>query len=133
MQEPQEQFERETEDTIDELKDASTESPLSDSDVHVPSNESDSVSASANDEDSSPSDISDLTDKSEPVGVSPTEKLPPSSDESSHIEPSDGPGWYVIHCYSGYENKVRHNLEQRIETMGMKDMIFDVVIPTRRD
>ena len=49
LQEPQEQFERETEDTIDELKDASTESPLSDSDVHVPSNESDSVSASAND------------------------------------------------------------------------------------
>jgi len=28
----------------------------------------------------------------------------------------EGPAWYVIHCYSGYENKVRHNLEQRIET-----------------
>jgi transcription termination/antitermination protein NusG len=41
--------------------------------------------------------------------------------------------WYVIHCYSGYENKVRHNLEQRIETMGMKDMIFDVVIPTQEE
>jgi len=39
----------------------------------------------------------------------------------------------VIHCYSGYENKVRHNLEQRIETMGMKDMIFDVVIPTQEE
>jgi transcriptional antiterminator NusG len=44
---------------------------------------------------------------------------------------SDEPAWYVIHCYSGYENKVRHNLEQRIETMGMKDKIFDVVIPTQ--
>ncbi len=41
--------------------------------------------------------------------------------------------WYVIHCYSGYENKVRHNLEQRIDTMGMKDMIFDVVIPTQEE
>ena len=41
--------------------------------------------------------------------------------------------WYVIHCYSGYENKVRHNLEQRIETMGMKDKIFDVVIPTQEE
>ncbi len=41
--------------------------------------------------------------------------------------------WYVIHCYSGYENKVRHNLEQRIETMGMKDRIFDVVIPTQEE
>lgn len=45
----------------------------------------------------------------------------------------DGPAWYVIHCYSGYENKVRHNLEQRIETMGMKDKIFDVVIPTQEE
>ena len=39
----------------------------------------------------------------------------------------------MIHCYSGYENKVRHNLEQRIETMGMKDRIFDVVIPTQEE
>jgi transcriptional antiterminator NusG len=41
--------------------------------------------------------------------------------------------WFVIHCYSGYENKVRHNLEQRIETMGMKDKIYDVVIPTQEE
>ena len=48
-------------------------------------------------------------------------------------EGSTEPAWYVIHCYSGYENKVRHNLEQRIETMGMKDKIFDVVIPTQEE
>jgi len=48
-------------------------------------------------------------------------------------EEDDGRAWYVIHCYSGYEKKVRHNLEQRIETMGMKDMIFDVVIPTQEE
>jgi transcription termination/antitermination protein NusG len=46
---------------------------------------------------------------------------------------TDQRAWYVVHCYSGYENKVRHNLEQRIETMGMKDMIFDVVIPTQEE
>ena len=45
----------------------------------------------------------------------------------------DGRAWYVVHCYSGYENKVQHNLEQRIETMGMKDKIFDVVIPTEEE
>ena len=39
----------------------------------------------------------------------------------------------VIHCYSGYENKVRHNLEQRIESMGMKGKIFDVVVPTEEE
>ena len=48
-------------------------------------------------------------------------------------EPDDGRRWYVIHCYSGYENKVRHNLEQRIETMDMKDKIFDVVVPTEEE
>jgi transcriptional antiterminator NusG len=50
-----------------------------------------------------------------------------------HEVPEGQAAWYVIHCYSGYENKVRHNLEQRIETMGMKDKIFDVVIPTQEE
>jgi transcriptional antiterminator NusG len=48
-------------------------------------------------------------------------------------EPDDGRRWYVVHCYSGYEAKVRHNLEQRVETMGMKNKIFDVVIPTEEE
>lgn len=54
-------------------------------------------------------------------------------DEAADTETNDERAWYVIHCYSGYENKVRHNLEQRIETMGMKDKIFDVVIPTQEE
>jgi len=48
-------------------------------------------------------------------------------------EEDDDRLWYVVHCYSGYENKVRHNLEQRIETMGMKNLIFDVVVPTEEE
>jgi transcriptional antiterminator NusG len=55
----------------------------------------------------------------------------PAPDEAESIP--EGPAWYVIHCYSGYENKVRHNLEQRIETMGMKDKVFDVVVPTQEE
>jgi transcriptional antiterminator NusG len=51
----------------------------------------------------------------------------------AEAEEEDGRNWYVVHCYSGYENKVRHNLEQRIETMGMKDKIFDVVVPTEEE
>jgi transcriptional antiterminator NusG len=46
---------------------------------------------------------------------------------------SDGRAWYVIHCYAGYENKVRHSIEQRIETMGMQDKIFDVIVPTEEE
>lgn len=41
--------------------------------------------------------------------------------------------WYVVHCYSGYENKVKHAIEQRIETMGMRDKIFDVIVPTEEE
>ncbi len=41
--------------------------------------------------------------------------------------------WFVVHCYSGQENKVRHAIEQRIETMGMQDKIFDVVVPTEEE
>lgn len=37
--------------------------------------------------------------------------------------------WYVVHTYSGYENKVKANLEKRVETMGMQDKIFRVMIP----
>ncbi|HMN61044.1 MAG TPA: transcription termination/antitermination protein NusG [Anaerolinea sp.] len=41
--------------------------------------------------------------------------------------------WSGGTCYWGFKTKVRHNLEQRIETMGMKDKIFDVVIPTQEE
>ena len=53
--------------------------------------------------------------------------------EAEAYQEGDGRAWYVVHCYSGYENKVRHNLEQRIETMGMKDKIFDIVVPTEEE
>ena len=55
------------------------------------------------------------------------------ADDKPITEPDDDRHWYVVHCYSGYENKVRHNLEQRIETMGMKNKIFDVVVPTEEE
>ncbi|NOG50463.1 MAG: transcription termination/antitermination protein NusG [Chloroflexi bacterium] len=41
--------------------------------------------------------------------------------------------WYVVHCYSGHENKVKHAVLQRIQTMGMQDKIFDVLIPTAEE
>ncbi len=41
--------------------------------------------------------------------------------------------WYVVHTYSGYENKVEANLRQRIKSMGMEDKIFNIVIPTEEE
>ncbi|MEH7108920.1 transcription termination/antitermination protein NusG [Bacillus sp. JJ1764] len=41
--------------------------------------------------------------------------------------------WYVVHTYSGYENKVKANLEKRVESMGMSDKIFRVVVPEEEE
>ena len=41
--------------------------------------------------------------------------------------------WYVVHTYSGYENKVKTNLEKRVETMGMQDRIFRVIVPEEEE
>jgi transcriptional antiterminator NusG len=62
------------------------------------------------------------------VDVEETETAPPAPVEPR--SPYDLPGgWYVVHSYSGYENKVKANLETRIKSMHLEDKIFDVIIP----
>ena len=58
--------------------------------------------------------------------------IDPYASVTADIDPvaADGRAWYVIHCYSGNEDKVRHNIMQRIESMTMDTLIFDVVVPT---
>lgn len=73
------------------------------------------------------------SEENEPVDIHQTENAVSSSGTVEESKPDDNRQWFVIHCYSGYENKVRKNLEQRIETMAMKDKIFDVVIPTQEE
>lgn len=93
--------------------------------------------------------LPEVDSENAPVNEVPTENLDVSAEsledldenmeaaiveaEASVEEHSDNRQWFVIHCYSGYENKVRKNLEQRIETMNMKSKIFDVVIPTQEE
>ncbi len=43
-----------------------------------------------------------------------------------------GKNWYVLHTYSGYEEAVARNLKQRIESLGMEDKIFNVLVPTEK-
>jgi transcriptional antiterminator NusG len=68
--------------------------------------------------------VNDLAqEQAESLGLAEAEALEPAS-------PYDLPGsWYVIHSYSGYENKVKVNLETRIRSMHREDAIFDVCIP----
>src|SRR3989304_2090194 len=40
--------------------------------------------------------------------------------------------WYTIHTYAGYENAVERNLKQRIESLGMENKIFEVIVPTEK-
>jgi transcriptional antiterminator NusG len=60
-----------------------------------------------------------------------TERNEQQSD--SEFQADDGRRWYVIHTYSGYENKVKQNLMHRIETMEMQDQIFRVIVPTEEE
>jgi len=43
-----------------------------------------------------------------------------------------GRRWYVLHTYSGYEENVKHNLEQRVASFDMEDKIFNVLVPTEK-
>ncbi len=56
-----------------------------------------------------------------------SEQRPVISDEEMFQQ---GRAWYVIHTYSGYEDKARANLEQRIKSMDAEDLIFHVVVPS---
>ena len=43
------------------------------------------------------------------------------------------PRWYILHCYSGQEDRVKKNLDQRVETMGLHKNVFEVVVPTEEE
>lgn len=58
------------------------------------------------------------------------ELLPDPFADDDLLGKKDQRAWFVIHCYSGSEQKVKHNLEQRIESMGMQNYIYQVVVPT---
>jgi len=57
---------------------------------------------------------------------------PPTAGKAAD-EKDDNRRWYVIHTYSGYENKVKTNLEHRIHSMDMGDKIFQVLVPTEEE
>lgn len=80
--------------------------------------------------------MADQTEETKKVNeAKPTEAKAPEVNPEAAPAPkpaSDTPGkWYVVHTYSGHENKVATNLKQRIETMKLADKIFDIIVPTR--
>ena len=61
------------------------------------------------------------------------EPAPAAPAAPAAVEEKDDRRWYVIHTYSGYENKVKTNLEHRIHSMDMGDKIFQVLVPTEEE
>ncbi len=62
----------------------------------------------------------------------PTQPAVPSQDTPQVLPQAPSTSkWYVVHTYSGHENKVATNLKQRIETMKLEGKIFDIILPTR--
>ncbi|MEI7645768.1 MAG: transcription termination/antitermination protein NusG [Chloroflexales bacterium] len=54
-------------------------------------------------------------------------------EKKENAETTEERRWYVIHTYSGYENKVKQNLEHRIDSMEMRNQIFRVIVPTEEE
>ncbi len=63
-----------------------------------------------------------------PPEAAPEKRREPSITEEEMFQP--GRAWYVIHTYSGYEDKVRTNLEHRIKSMDAEDLVFHVIVPS---
>jgi transcriptional antiterminator NusG len=127
----------EEEELEDDHEGESTETELVDEDQAEESEEQSSkVDTSEEEELEDELEADSLEDETNTIDDEQTEKAETEVEETVIVpppEPDDDRAWFVVHCYSGYENKVRHNLEQRIETMGMKNKIFDVVVPTEEE
>jgi transcriptional antiterminator NusG len=88
-------------------------------------------------EEASETGAAEVTETETEAGADTAEEGSADDDEEEEAEeilppasPYDLPGsWYVVHSYSGYENKVKANLGTRIKSMHMEDSIFDIVIP----
>ena len=75
--------------------------------------------------------MTDTLDASEAQPISePTDGAREGDPSDAVEEPDDGRAWYIVQTYSGYESKVKTNLDQRVRSMDVEDRIFDVVIPT---
>jgi transcriptional antiterminator NusG len=84
-------------------------------------------------------DSDDATDdeatEAAPTEAAPTQDISEPGDPAEELRAAlrTAPGdWYVVHSYAGYENKVKTNLETRIQTLDMEDYIFQVEVPTEQ-
>ena len=76
-----------------------------------------------------------ILEKEKPVRspeAAPADTIASERDEipAGFLRRSKEPKWYVVHTYSGHENKVKVNLEKLVENRGMQDLVLSVIVPT---
>ncbi|MCK5756882.1 MAG: transcription termination/antitermination protein NusG, partial [Mycobacterium sp.] len=80
------------------------------------------------DQDAAPAEVADETDGAD-AAATPDEDEDPAVALKKELRLKPGE-WYVIHSYAGYENKVKANLETRVQNLDVGDYIFQVEVPT---
>lgn len=108
-------------EAVEEEGQKSEEEPQAEASKQEPEQEEKSQAEASESEESTEEDSNE---KSEETSKEEAEKLKPTA-------PADKSKWYIVHTYSGHENKVAKSLRQRIESMGFEDRIFDIIVPTR--
>ncbi len=102
----------------------------------------DPATASADDEAAESTAKAGVVADAEPAADGEGDDVPNEAREAARLSreaprpgdlADDSKQWYVIHTYSGYENKVKANLEHRIESMGVEDQIFQVLVPMEEE
>jgi transcriptional antiterminator NusG len=106
----------------DEIADETTTATEQDVDVEV--EPGDVASHSYTDDDPAAADVVVTEESAEPA-----EPLDPAEELRAALRRAPG-DWYVVHSYAGYENKVKTNLETRVQTLDVEDYIFQVEVPT---
>jgi transcriptional antiterminator NusG len=117
-------------DDIDTAEDADNGAAVQDVDVEVAYG-ADVASHSYTGADDDPAGADDVVTEeapAEPAEVEPAE-VDPAEELRAALRRAPG-DWYVVHSYAGYENKVKTNLETRVQTLDVEDYIFQVEVPT---
>ncbi|TDW65705.1 transcription antitermination protein nusG [Kribbella pratensis] len=115
------------EETAETAPEDTTEAPAEpDAVVFSSGADADDETAEDEDEDSADDETAEAAVEAEPE---PEEPGDPLEELRSRLRSQIG-DWYVVHTYSGMENRVKGNLENRINSLNMEDYIFEIIVPT---
>jgi transcriptional antiterminator NusG len=110
--------------------DVASDSYTDDEDVETPGAAAETIEAEEADASGTDADIADADGAvDEAAEAEPAEELDPVEEMRQALRRAPG-DWYVVHSYAGYENKVKTNLETRVQTLDVEDFIFQVEVPT---